>query len=250
MPQVWLAREIRKDGGGFGKFRGGNGIHSLYFIPEGIEMEMGSFGSPPIFSSAGLMGGYPASPLRVWVGRNTNLKEMIASGARLPNGEGDNPAIPDFVKMVDGDWEYVPGQNYPSRSLPANSMFSVVSGDGGGYGDPLEREPSHVIRDLLAGVTTLRTSVDVYGVVIVSDESGHKVDEEATLELRSNKRKQRLARGIPAKLYKEQMRRRVVEGDIPTPAKALYIDVLHISKKWAEEFRTFWSLPDDFEVSA
>ena len=29
MPQIFLVREIRKDGGGFGKFRGGSGIHSL-----------------------------------------------------------------------------------------------------------------------------------------------------------------------------------------------------------------------------
>lgn len=250
MPQVWLAREIRKDGGGFGKFRGGNGIHSLYFIPEGIEMEMGSFGSPPIFSSAGLMGGYPASPLRVWVGRNTNLKELIAKGEQLPNGEGENPAVPDFVRMVDGDWEYVPGQNYPSRSLPANSMFSVVSGDGGGYGDPLEREPEHVIRDLITGVTTLRTSRDVYGIVVISDGRGYSIDNEGTLALRATKREQRLARGIPAKEYKKQMRQRVIASDIPKPAKAMYIDVLKISAKWAEEFRRFWDLPDDFEVSA
>jgi hypothetical protein len=70
------------------------------------------------------------------------------------------------------------------------------------------------------------------------------------MELRATKRKQRLARGIPANEYKKHMRLRVISGDIPKPAKAMYIDVLKISAKWAKEFQRFWDLPDDFEVSA
>jgi len=41
-----------------------------------------------------------------------------------------------------------------------------------------------------------------------------------------------------------------VTGDIPAPTAALYRDVLSFSAKWAEEFRSFWSLPDDYEVPA
>jgi len=156
MPQVFLIREIRKDGGGFGKFRGGSGIHTLYMVPNGIEMEMGAFGSPPIFSTAGLMGGYPAPALRVWAGRNTNLADVISRGDPLPSTEGDDPAEPDFVRLIKADWEFAHGQNYAARALPPGSLFSVVSGDGGGYGDPLERDPSFVARDCKNGTTTGR----------------------------------------------------------------------------------------------
>ena len=55
---------------------------------EGIEMDMGAFGSPPIFSTAGIMGGYPAAALRVWAGRTSNLAEVIARGDPLPSTEG------------------------------------------------------------------------------------------------------------------------------------------------------------------
>jgi acetone carboxylase alpha subunit len=249
MPQIWLAREIRKDGGGAGRFRGGNGIHSLYLIPEGIEMEMGAFGSPPIFSTAGLMGGYPAASLRVWVGRRTNVLELIAAGEQLPNGEGSGPE-PDFVQRVDADWEFVHGQNYAARPLPPHSIFSVVSGDGGGYGDPLERDPLALVRDLDNAITTERTAREVYGVIATNGEHGYEVDAEATRELRAAKRRERLERGIPAAEYKRQVRERLIGGDIPNPAKALYRDVLKISEKFATEFRTFWELPDDYEVPA
>jgi N-methylhydantoinase B/oxoprolinase/acetone carboxylase alpha subunit len=246
MPQVFLVREIRKDGGGFGKFRGGSGIHTLYIVPEGIEMDMGAFGSPPIFSTAGIMGGYPAPALRVWVGRNSNLSEVIASGAPLPSSEGDDPVHPDFVRLISADWEFIHGQNYPARGLPPGSLFSVVSGDGGGYGDPLERDPAQVARDFQNGLTTARAVREVYGVVM--DEVSFAVDQSATRDLRSGKRRDRLARGIPASAYKQQMRERVLAHDFPQPAAALYQDVLKISKKFAAEFRTFWDLPEDYAV--
>jgi len=246
MPQVFLVREIRKDGGGFGKFRGGHGIHSLYMVPDGIEMDMGAFGSPPIFSTAGIMGGYPAAALRVWAGRNSNLAEVIARGDPLPSTEGPDPAAPDFVRMVKADWEFAHGQNYPARALPPGSLFSVVSGDGGGYGDPLERDPALVVRDLEDGTTTARAAGDVYGVVV--DETTVAADAAATTALRALKRRERLARGVPASAYKRQMRERVVAHDFPRPAAALYRDVLRISPKFAREFRTFWDLPDDYTL--
>lgn len=249
MPQIWLAREIRKDGGGAGKYRGGNGIHSLYLIPDGADIEMGSFGSPPIFSSAGLMGGYPASMLRVWVGTGTQLPELIAGGGRLPGGEGDDPGEPEFIRDLGGDWECVPGQNLPARSLPSQSLFSVVSGDGGGYGDPLERDPALVVRDLDNGLTSLRTAQDVHGVVVARPAGqAHTVDEQATWDLRAAKRRQRLERAVPAAEYKARARERLLTGDIPAPAKALYRDVLRVSERWASEFLSFWGLPDDYEV--
>jgi acetone carboxylase alpha subunit len=256
MPQLWLAREIRKDGGGFGRFRGGNGIHSLYLIPESIDMEIGSFGSPPIFSTAGLMGGYPAAALRVWIGRGTNVKEQIEAGKLLPNTEGADRAIPLFVEEVEADWRCVLGQNVPTASLEPYSLFSVVSGDGGGYGDPLLRSPADVIRDYTNGLSGTRVAADVYGVVITetpdpnSDGSGVTVgyDKEATDALRAEHRRQRLQRAIPAAEYKKRQRERLLAGDIPVPARAMYRDVMEVSPAWATEFRTFWDLPDDFEV--
>jgi acetone carboxylase alpha subunit len=250
MPQVWLAREIRKDGGGFGKFRGGNGIHSLYLIPETIEMEIGSFGSPPIFSTAGLMGGYPAAALRVWIGSGTNVKAMIEAGELLPNTEGFDRSVPQFVEDVQADWHCVLGQNVPTSFLEPFSLFSVVSGDGGGYGDPLLRSPADVIRDVKNGLSGVRVAADVYGVVVnVNSEGVVTYDKDATEALRAEHRRQRLARGVPAAEYKRHERERLISGDVPETARAMYRDVMEVSPTWAAEFRSFWDLPEGFEVN-
>lgn len=245
MPPIWLAREIRKDGGGFGKFRGGSGIHSLYMIPEGQPLDMGSFGTAPIFTSPGMMGGYPAPALYAWVGRNTNLKELIDEQRPIPGSEGD-PADPDFVKYVEADWTFVHGQNYATRPIEPFSLFSVTSGDGSGYGDVLERRPDLVAADLVRGVTTLRSALEVYGVVV--DPTTLEVDLEATDKQRLAIRQERLSRGKPSAEYRRQTRERVVAKDFPEPVAALYRDVLTNSAKFATEFKTFWDLPDDYEV--
>ena len=245
MPQVWLAREIRKDGGGFGRYRGGNGIHSLYFAPDGTRIEMGSFGSPPIFSTTGLMGGYPAPPLRTWIGRGSNIKELIARHAPLPNGEGLDVAHPAFVDQIDADWELVLGQNYPVRELDAGSLFSVVTGDGGGFGDPLERDPAGVARDVANSLTSVETARRVFGVVFAADGA---IDDAATADRRAEIRALRRSRGLPAVEYKARARERVLARTFPEPVRAMYSDVLRISAKFATEFRTFWDLPDDYEV--
>lgn len=245
MPQVWLAREIRKDGGGFGRYRGGNGIHSLYFAPEGARIEMGSFGSPPIFSTTGLMGGYPAPPLRTWIGRHSNILDKIARREPLPNGEGLDPARPAFVEEIDADWELVLGQNYPVRELAAGSLFSVVTGDGGGFGDPLERIPEEVARDVANALTSRDTARRVYGVEL---DAGGTVDRQATDAARQAIRDRRRARGVPAADYKAKARERVLARGFPEPVRAMYADVIRISQKFATEFRAFWDLPADYEV--
>jgi len=246
MPPIWLSREIRKDGGGFGKFRGGSGIHSLYLTPEGADLEMGSFGTAPIFTAPGMMGGYPAPALYAWIGTNTNVPELIQAGTPLPRSEGDDPTSPTFVREVKADWDFAHGQNYPTRHLPPNSLYSVVTGDGSGYGDPLERDPAHVIRDLRNEVATQRAARDVYKVVF--DPQTLEVDAEATRLLRDQERKDRLARGLPAAEYKRRTRELVTAGGFPPPVAALYRDVLRKSAKFGAEFRAFWDLPDDYEV--
>jgi len=50
------------------------------------------------------------------------------------------------------------------------------SGGGGGFGDPLEREPDAVARDVISGLVSAERAHEVYGVVL----AGGAVDEAAT----------------------------------------------------------------------
>ncbi len=61
----------------------------------------------------------------------------------------------------------------------------MLTGGGGGYGDPFERDPELVRLDVLGGVVSLQSAADEYGVVL--DPITHRVDTEATRSKRGMK---------------------------------------------------------------
>ena len=69
----------------------------------------------------------------------------------------------------------------------------VIVGGGGGYGDPLERDPEKVKEDVEGYIHSLPVAREVYGVVM--DEKTFKIDEEATRKKREKIRKKRLTEG-------------------------------------------------------
>jgi N-methylhydantoinase B len=75
----------------------------------------------------------------------------------------------------------------PMRSTPMvrNDEFLHVHAGGGGFGDPLERDVSKVLEDVLDELYTVEYAADVYGVVI----EGETVDLDATRERRLDLRR-------------------------------------------------------------
>ena len=63
----------------------------------------------------------------------------------------------------------------------------IISPSGGGYGDPLERDPAKVLDDVLDGFITVDHARDDYGVVLraVDDGYGWALNSEATRALRA-----------------------------------------------------------------
>ena len=113
-----------------------------------------------------------------------------------------------------------------------------------------------MIRDFTERLSSgTRVAADVYG------GRDHRGDETAGAggsggvgrqrgdeALRAKHRRERLERAIPAAEYKRRQRENAAGGRHPVPARAMYRDVMEVSPTWATEFRTFWDLPDDFEV--
>jgi N-methylhydantoinase B len=62
------------------------------------------------------------------------------------------------------------------RLKPAH--LRIESPGGGGVGDPLQRDPALVLRDVRDGLVSARAAVEVYGVVLAAD--GKSVDQAAT----------------------------------------------------------------------
>jgi N-methylhydantoinase B len=62
----------------------------------------------------------------------------------------------------------------------AGDRFVGLGPGGGGYGDPLSREPQHVVDDVLDGLIDEETAARDYGVAI----AGGRIDSEGTARLR------------------------------------------------------------------
>jgi N-methylhydantoinase B len=69
------------------------------------------------------------------------------------------------------------------KPVPKDSEVVVRTGGGGGWGDPLERDPGRVRWDVLEEFVSKEAARDSYGVVLRDDLS---VDEGATRALRQS----------------------------------------------------------------
>jgi N-methylhydantoinase B len=78
--------------------------------------------------------------------------------------------------------------------LHQGDVFAYSFQGGGGYGDPIRRDPARVARDVKNGVVTRKRADEIYGVVL-RDDGG--VDAEATHARRQAIRAERLGGKTP-----------------------------------------------------
>lgn len=173
-PIRYLFRRAVPDSGGPGKYRGGV-CHEYAFTPNGAnEVGLVLFGKgtrAPM--SLGIFGGYPGCNVGYTTFRHGNVDELPARLEEL-RGEEQFDQFWGMLELEDGDVQYV-------RFM-----------GGGGYGDPLDRDPELVLRDVLANLVTDGPAREIYGVVI----AGEAVDVEATLVRRRELRADRLGRQV------------------------------------------------------
>jgi N-methylhydantoinase B len=115
----------------------------------------------------------------------------------LFSGEGDGSSGVSPPRGVFGGLDGVPGEivvnpgtdserRIPAKStnhhLKAGEVISLRTANSAGYGDPRERDPARVLRDVLDEVITAAEAREVYGVVV--DLEQEAVDQAATAELR------------------------------------------------------------------
>ena len=68
----------------------------------------------------------------------------------------------------------------------------VVTTGGGGWGDPLDREPDRVLRDVIEGKVSPAAARDDYGVALVEHAGSFDIDAVATAALRETMKAARL----------------------------------------------------------
>jgi N-methylhydantoinase B len=78
---------------------------------------------------------------------------------------GGHEGSPSAVEVIRGDGR-VDSLSMKRRAVEAGDVVRVRSGGGGGWGDPLERDPEAVAADVRNGFVTLESAADTYGVLV------------------------------------------------------------------------------------
>jgi N-methylhydantoinase B len=177
-PMLVLYRKEVVDSGGAGRWRGGLSAETC-FVPHGtkaITHDTLSSGNA-IPTSTGMMGGYPATVNVYKFVRDTDIKERLARSELISD-----------IAEVKGRTEELQLRQENFLQHPAD-VYSVIWSAAGGFGDPLEREPERVWRDVVENMAVSREAArEIYGVVVTADE---KLDLDATRKLRTERREAR-----------------------------------------------------------
>ncbi len=147
-PLIIERYETAPDSGGAGLHRGGNGIHMTYrFLSAGtISIHDDRWFVPPW----GVNGGHPGKRAR------------------------------KILEKADGSQTIV-GNKVEDVEVAAGDQLHFITWGGGGWGDPLERDPALVGKEIVQGLVTPE-GARAYGVVAAADGT---IDGPATEALRA-----------------------------------------------------------------
>ncbi|MYG92618.1 MAG: hypothetical protein F4196_07025 [Acidimicrobiia bacterium] len=131
------------------------------------------------------------------------LSYIADRGEEGPGGPrglfGGKDGIPIRVaKNVGTDREEDLPIYFADEFVGRHGNFYHVSSGGGGYGDPLDREPEAVLEDVLDRYVSIQSALSDYGVVIEvrdADLLDFVIDAEATRDLRAEMRAARMNTG-------------------------------------------------------
>src|SRR5262245_40345650 len=150
MPLLVESSRLAVDSGGAGRSRGGLAMmRALRVLAPGTRYSLLSDGA--VVPAFGVLGGLAGVPVGAWIERQGAASYFDTPG------------------------------KVAGHLIEAGSTLMVRSAGGGGYGDPLERDPERVALDVREGYVSAEAARLVYGVLVGADGC---VDVAATPERR------------------------------------------------------------------
>ncbi|NDK33118.1 hydantoinase B/oxoprolinase family protein [Nesterenkonia haasae] len=178
-PILYLWREVGPTTAGHGQFRGGMGLDfawTLHGVDEAVQTVFAPIARIP---AEGHGGGLPAGGSGHAILRGTNVESLRNSKAAVTKGT---------VLFESRD---IPALNASGLKLSSGEVFHQWIAGGGGFGDPLLRDPEKVAKDVHDGYLAATIASQTYGVELGSTGA---VDHGATAERRTSIRRDRIGR--------------------------------------------------------
>jgi N-methylhydantoinase B len=180
-PVLYLFRRHLQDSGGPGRYRGGRSgelAYTMYDAPndhlEGLFAGTGA----EMPNAIGLAGGLPGAAIRVARVTHTDIPQRLAHSA----------ALPDSLGAVEGRREILCCKHVRTPLARGDVWYHSWQA-GGGYGDPLLRDPERVAEDVARRAVSSRAAREIYGVELTA---GGALDSDATASRRSEIRRGRI----------------------------------------------------------
>jgi N-methylhydantoinase B len=166
-PFLYLFRSFVPDTEGAGAMRGGI-TTALAVTPHDVDelhtMVVGHGVQVP--NSVGQFGGMPgACAFHLLRKSNGDIGELVDANTRMH----DLFEAGGSVQRLESKLGHF--------ALRQGDVFAYSFQGGGGYGDPIRRDPARVARDVRNGIVTRQRADEIYGVVLREDKG---VDQEAT----------------------------------------------------------------------
>jgi N-methylhydantoinase B/oxoprolinase/acetone carboxylase alpha subunit len=160
-PVRCLRRELIADSGGAGKHRGGLGTRQTWEITDSDNAAVSQMMTRTKSGPPGLNGGHSGRSGRSFLNYGENDQRII--GGRTP----------------ENSWQMSLFSNF---QLKRGDAYTAECPGGGGWGDPVDRDPEAVLDDVRDGFVTAQSAQREYGVIFYDE--GDRVDYAATKELR------------------------------------------------------------------
>ncbi len=195
--KIWL--ESTNEGVGFGGHAGGDGEHGIMHLTEpgcqNVPIEVMETKAPLLIEQYGLRqdsGGAGEHPGGLGVSRKyrflseasalTLIKKTKTRPWGMAGGQtGENCHV---ILRPGTDREQITGMVY--EAMAPGEVLVNCSGGGGGWGDPLKRDPEKVLNDVRNGYISPTSAARDYGVVI--DPDTWTLEAAATEALRNEKK--------------------------------------------------------------
>jgi len=195
-PTLSLGSEYVPDSGGPGYHRGGAAVATDLLFESDFSYHFQHFHGRSPAGGGGVAGGGPGPMAGCWAfdserfdfAADPFLLRRLDDAYRKADCLGG--LIDPETRMPATHGEYV---SYPHpRDYAAGSAIRLHQNGGGGWGDPLERDPERVRVDVRDGYVSIAGAAAQYGVVIIGDPDRHPeklvIDVEATEQARQTRR--------------------------------------------------------------